>query len=64
MAPSYDPIISKVLWTTVFKKWNPSDIILLNPNNMYIICIKDLVSISGAKFHYIFSTVKLIIHLN
>jgi len=25
---------------------------------MYIICIKDLLSISGAKFHYIISTVK------
>jgi len=25
---------------------------------MYIICIKDLISINGAKFHYIISTVK------
>jgi len=28
---------------------------------MYIICIKDLISISGAKFHPIASTVKFIL---
>jgi len=33
-------------------------IILLNLNNMYIICIKDLISISDTKFHYIISLVK------
>jgi len=31
---------------------------LLKSNNMYITCIKDLISISGAKFHPIISTVK------
>jgi len=32
---------------------------LLKPiNNMYIICIKDLISINGTKFHPIISTIK------
>jgi len=31
----------------------------MNPNNIYIICIKDLISkINGAKFHPVISTVK------
>jgi len=33
----------------------------MNLNNIYIICIKDLISISGAKFHPIISTAKYII---
>jgi len=32
-------------------------------NNMYIICIKDLILISGAKFHLIISIFKYIILL-
>jgi len=36
-------------------------VILLSPNNMYVICIKGLKLINDAKFHIMISTAKYII---